>query len=230
MLPSNDFFSMVQDAYADEIEGVRSYSRMAQLAPTECLKRAILDICGDELRHASFFDTILCCSPMESIQPTPAPMPMPNVSGQAEDEGFTIDEIREATRGFFGTISTSLLVPFFWQPIQMEHLWAFLIIGLLGAKATSTRFQVGLSPVLAGKAGVKTEGFQNSPASVAYQAPAYELASAAVIIVGWVLTSRKSDPMIRLDQFAPSFVVRQRPVWVAASREEPSAGIARRLT
>ncbi len=77
MLPSNDFFSMVQDAYADEIEGVHSYSRMAQLAPTECLKRAILDICGDELRHASFFDTILCCSPMESIQPTPAPMPTP---------------------------------------------------------------------------------------------------------------------------------------------------------
>lgn len=32
-----------------------------------------------------------------------------------------------------GTIATSLLVPFFWQPIQMEHLWAFLIIGLLGA-------------------------------------------------------------------------------------------------
>ena len=77
MLPSNDFFSMVQDAYADEIEGVHSYSRMAQLAPTECLKRAILDICGDELRHATFFDTILCCSPMETIQPTPAPLPMP---------------------------------------------------------------------------------------------------------------------------------------------------------
>ena len=32
-----------------------------------------------------------------------------------------------------GTIATSLLVPFFWQPVQMEHLWAFMIIGLLGA-------------------------------------------------------------------------------------------------
>ncbi len=45
---------------------------------------------------------------VEAALPVPAPMPMPNVSGQAEDEGFTIDEIREATRGFFGTISTSL--------------------------------------------------------------------------------------------------------------------------
>ncbi|WP_255435592.1 DMT family transporter [Paracoccus sp. S1E-3] len=32
-----------------------------------------------------------------------------------------------------GSIATSLLVPFFWQPVQMDHLWAFVIIGLLGA-------------------------------------------------------------------------------------------------
>ncbi|NHF72127.1 DMT family transporter [Paracoccus xiamenensis] len=32
-----------------------------------------------------------------------------------------------------GSVATSLVVPFFWQPIQMEHLWAFVIIGLLGA-------------------------------------------------------------------------------------------------
>ncbi|AUH63170.1 DMT family transporter [Paracoccus zhejiangensis] len=33
----------------------------------------------------------------------------------------------------FGTLIASLAVPFFWQPIQMEHLWAFLLIGVLGA-------------------------------------------------------------------------------------------------
>ena len=32
-----------------------------------------------------------------------------------------------------GTVASSIVVPFFWQPIQMEHLWAFVIIGLLGA-------------------------------------------------------------------------------------------------
>ncbi|WP_299838472.1 DMT family transporter [uncultured Paracoccus sp.] len=33
----------------------------------------------------------------------------------------------------FGTLIASIAVPFFWQPIQMEHLWAFLLIGVLGA-------------------------------------------------------------------------------------------------
>ncbi len=32
-----------------------------------------------------------------------------------------------------GTILTSLIVPFYWQPVQIGHLWAFLVIGLLGA-------------------------------------------------------------------------------------------------
>ena len=32
-----------------------------------------------------------------------------------------------------GSVATSIVVPFFWQPIQMDHLWAFVIIGLLGA-------------------------------------------------------------------------------------------------
>ncbi|MDO5530344.1 MAG: DMT family transporter, partial [Paracoccus sp. (in: a-proteobacteria)] len=32
-----------------------------------------------------------------------------------------------------GTAITSAVVPFFWQPIAPEHLWAFIIIGALGA-------------------------------------------------------------------------------------------------
>lgn len=31
-----------------------------------------------------------------------------------------------------GTALTSLVVPFFWKPIQIEHLWAFGVIGVLG--------------------------------------------------------------------------------------------------
>ncbi|TWI38083.1 DMT family transporter [Paracoccus sulfuroxidans] len=32
-----------------------------------------------------------------------------------------------------GTIITSLAVPFFWQPIAPQHIWAFLLLGCLGA-------------------------------------------------------------------------------------------------
>ncbi|MFV0411054.1 MAG: DMT family transporter [Paracoccus sp. (in: a-proteobacteria)] len=32
-----------------------------------------------------------------------------------------------------GSTASSAVVPFFWQPIAMEHLWAFLIIGIFGA-------------------------------------------------------------------------------------------------
>lgn len=32
-----------------------------------------------------------------------------------------------------GAVASSLVVPFFWQPIQMEHLWAFVLIGIFGA-------------------------------------------------------------------------------------------------
>lgn len=32
----------------------------------------------------------------------------------------------------FGTLIASAVVPFFWQPIEAAHLWAFLLIGLLG--------------------------------------------------------------------------------------------------
>ena len=32
-----------------------------------------------------------------------------------------------------GSIASSAVVPFFWQPIQWEHLWAFVMIGILGA-------------------------------------------------------------------------------------------------
>lgn len=32
-----------------------------------------------------------------------------------------------------GSIASSAVVPFFWQPIQAEHLWAFVAIGVFGA-------------------------------------------------------------------------------------------------
>ncbi|MFV0301449.1 MAG: DMT family transporter, partial [Paracoccus sp. (in: a-proteobacteria)] len=32
-----------------------------------------------------------------------------------------------------GTLVASAVAPFFWQPIQPAHLWAFLLIGVLGA-------------------------------------------------------------------------------------------------
>ncbi|MFD1795863.1 DMT family transporter [Paracoccus aurantiacus] len=32
-----------------------------------------------------------------------------------------------------GSLASSAVVPFFWQPVQAEHLWAFVIIGLFGA-------------------------------------------------------------------------------------------------
>jgi hypothetical protein len=38
--------------------------------------------------------------------PIPVPPPLPNVA--VDPEGYSIDEIRDATRGFFGTVSTSL--------------------------------------------------------------------------------------------------------------------------
>jgi len=40
-----------------------------------------------------------------STQPPTAPMPLPNAS---DADGYTIDEIQDATRGFFGQISTGL--------------------------------------------------------------------------------------------------------------------------
>jgi hypothetical protein len=36
------------------------------------------------------------------------PMPVPGLPPPSQDDGYTIDEIRNATRGFFGTVSTSL--------------------------------------------------------------------------------------------------------------------------
>ncbi|MCQ0971866.1 DMT family transporter [Paracoccus sp. TK19116] len=33
----------------------------------------------------------------------------------------------------FGTIIASCVVPFVWQPVAWQHLWAFLLIGCLGA-------------------------------------------------------------------------------------------------
>ncbi len=41
-------------------------------------------------------------------QPAGEPYTLPPVTFDTTDEGYTIDEIREATRGFFGTISTNL--------------------------------------------------------------------------------------------------------------------------
>lgn len=35
----------------------------------------------------------------------------------------------------FGTVATSLLVPFFWQPIAMQDVWAFVLLGLFGSAA-----------------------------------------------------------------------------------------------
>lgn len=35
----------------------------------------------------------------------------------------------------FGTIATSLLVPFFWQPVAMQDVWAFVLLGLFGSAA-----------------------------------------------------------------------------------------------
>ena len=35
----------------------------------------------------------------------------------------------------FGTIVTSFIVPFVWQPVAPEHLWAFILIGVLGTIA-----------------------------------------------------------------------------------------------
>ncbi|MFV0294140.1 MAG: DMT family transporter [Paracoccus sp. (in: a-proteobacteria)] len=32
-----------------------------------------------------------------------------------------------------GSLASTTVVPFFWQPIQAQHLWAFAAIGLLGA-------------------------------------------------------------------------------------------------
>ncbi|MDO5603929.1 MAG: DMT family transporter [Paracoccus sp. (in: a-proteobacteria)] len=32
-----------------------------------------------------------------------------------------------------GTLISSLMLPWFWQPVQIQHLWAFGIIGVLGA-------------------------------------------------------------------------------------------------
>ncbi|WBU62850.1 DMT family transporter [Paracoccus aerodenitrificans] len=32
-----------------------------------------------------------------------------------------------------GAIASSVVVPFFWQPIQMQHLWAYGLIGVFGA-------------------------------------------------------------------------------------------------
>ncbi|WBU58923.1 DMT family transporter [Paracoccus albus] len=32
-----------------------------------------------------------------------------------------------------GSIASSLVVPFFWQAIEVQHLWAFFLIGLFGA-------------------------------------------------------------------------------------------------
>jgi len=42
----------------------------------------------------------------DAIVPAPAPNDTPHAGGN--EEGYSIDEIRDATRGFFGTISTSL--------------------------------------------------------------------------------------------------------------------------
>lgn len=32
-----------------------------------------------------------------------------------------------------GTLLSSAVVPFFWQPVALAHLWAFVVIGILGA-------------------------------------------------------------------------------------------------
>lgn len=35
----------------------------------------------------------------------------------------------------FGTVATSLAVPFFWQPVEGQHIWAFVLLGLFGSAA-----------------------------------------------------------------------------------------------
>ncbi|MFN7051383.1 MAG: EamA/RhaT family transporter, partial [Gemmobacter sp.] len=35
----------------------------------------------------------------------------------------------------FGTLATTILLPFIWQPIAMADLWGFVLIGALGSVA-----------------------------------------------------------------------------------------------
>lgn len=35
----------------------------------------------------------------------------------------------------FGTVASSVLVPFFWQPVALHDVWAFVLLGLFGSAA-----------------------------------------------------------------------------------------------
>ncbi len=55
---------------------------------------------------ATNWSTITNNEPTAAIMPPPAD-PLPGIT-PSEEEGYTVDEIREATRGFFGQVSTGL--------------------------------------------------------------------------------------------------------------------------
>lgn len=96
-MPSSEFMKMVHDAYGDELEAVDIYTRMAQIAPTDAVRRAILQISRDEMRHAYFFGSLLSLmgetpTPITTppgtmwppATPAPAPEPYPVMPGPME--------------------------------------------------------------------------------------------------------------------------------------------------
>lgn len=87
-------------------------------ATTKAAAEAVADKAKSAPRADTSWDTTTARLPADAWDTAaldePAPVigepygPAPAVSGAPHDDGYTIDEIREATRGFFGTISTSL--------------------------------------------------------------------------------------------------------------------------
>jgi len=82
VLPSREFIEMAQDAYNDEVQAVDFYTRMAQIAPSEAVRRGVLQISRDELRHAFFFDSVLSLMRPPATVPCPGmPTPAPVMPG-----------------------------------------------------------------------------------------------------------------------------------------------------
>ena len=59
MTLSREFCEMLKTAYNDEMDGVDFYTRMAQIAPSESISRALIQMSRDELRHSYFIDSIM---------------------------------------------------------------------------------------------------------------------------------------------------------------------------
>lgn len=53
------FLEGVRRAFRDESEAVEFYRELAELAPNDAIRRAIMNIRHDEMMHRSFFESIL---------------------------------------------------------------------------------------------------------------------------------------------------------------------------